>query len=347
MTNRPSDLSTILADVRRRWTLRSLLRALTGGTFAAAVITLAGFGAVSLVAGEGLPLVATVALVLTLALLTLGYAFWPYRRTPSDRQIARYIEERVTDLDDVVVTAVDAGQRPDSSGRMRELLASDAARALAALDLDRVIPRQSIRQAGLRAAAGLAVLVAAFALFAPAFSRATGVALAYAFPARLTVEVTPGAAKVRAGQPLTISARVGGVAAGVVPTLTVVVGKESRSLRMTPGADGGFTLTIDKVTAPFTYSVSAAAAKSPAYDVSVVRPPRVERIDVHYEFPRGLGLEPRTDEDSGDIYGPAGTKVSLSVNADKPIASAALVLADGTRLPLDAAATETRRRSHD
>ena len=66
-----------------------------------------------------------------------------------------------------------------------------------------------------------AVLVAAVALFAPAFSRATGVALAYAFPARLTVEVTPGAAKVRAGQPLTISARVGGVAAGVVPTLTV------------------------------------------------------------------------------------------------------------------------------
>ena len=152
MTNRPSDLSTILADVRRRWTLRSLLRALTGGTLAAAVITLAGFGAVSLVAGEGLPLVATAALVLTLALLTFGYAFWPYRRTPSDRQIARYIEERVTDLDDVVVTAVDASQRPDLSGRMRELLASDAARALAALDLDRVIPRQSIKQAGLRAA---------------------------------------------------------------------------------------------------------------------------------------------------------------------------------------------------
>ena len=338
MTNRPSDLSTILADVRRRWTLRSLLRAWTGGVLAAAVITLAGFGAVSLVAGDGLPLVATAALVVILALLTLGYALWPYRRQPSDRQIARFIEERATDLDDVVVTAVDAGQRPDFSGRMRELLSADAARALAALDLDLVLSRQSIRQAGLRAAAGSLVLAIAVAMFAPAFSRASDVALAYAFPARLTLDVVPGAAKVRAGQPLTISARVGGVAAGVVPSVTVIVGKESRSLRMTSGADGAFTLTIDKVTAPFTYSVSAAAAKSADYDVSVVRPPRVERIDVHYEFPRGLGLDPRTDEDSGDIYGPAGTKVRLAVTADKPIASAALVLADGSRLPLDAAA---------
>ena len=34
----------------------------------------------------------------------------------------------------------------------------------------------------------------------------------------------------------------------------------------------------------------------------------------------GLGLEPRTDEDSGDIYGPAGTKVHLTITTDKPIA---------------------------
>ena len=121
-----------------------------------------------------------------------------------------------------------------------------------------------------------------------------------------------------------------------MPAVTVVVGKESRAVRMTPAADRSFTLTIDKVTAPFTYSVSAAAATSAEFTVSVVRPPRVERIDIHYEFPRGLGLEARTDEDSGDIYGPAGTKVRLSVSADKPIAAASLVLADGSKVPLDA-----------
>jgi hypothetical protein len=299
MTNRPSDFQAILADVRRRWTLRSLLRAWTGAVLAAAIITLAGFGAVSLIAREGLPLVITAGLVLVLSLLTLGYAAWPYRRTPSDRQIARYIEERVTGLDDVVVTAVDAGHRQDLSGRIRELLAADAAEAMAALDLDRVIARESIRQAGLRALGGTAVLIAAVAMFSPAFSRATGVALAYAFPARLTVEVTPGTTKVRAGQPLTITARVGGVAEGVVPAVTVVVGQESRSVRMTPGSDQRFTLTIDKVTAPFTYSVSAAAAKSADFAVSVVRPPHVERIDVHYEFPTSRSRRRRSCSGTG------------------------------------------------
>ena len=107
---------------------------------------------------------------------------------------------------------------------------------------------------------------------------------------------------------------------------------------MAPAADGTFALTVDKVTAPFTYSVSAAATRSEDFAVTVIRPPRVERIDVRYEFPRGLGLEPRTDEDSGDIYGPAGTQVDLAVTADKPITSASLVLADGTKVPLAIAA---------
>jgi hypothetical protein len=60
----------------------------------------------------------------------------------------------------------------------------------------------------------------------------------------------------------------------------------------------------------------------------------VQRIDLRYEFPKGLGLEPRVDEDSGDIYGPAGTKVTVSVTTDKPIATAALALGDGSRVPL-------------
>jgi hypothetical protein len=337
MTNRPSDLQAILADVRRRWTLRSLLRAWTGGVAAAAVIILTALAATGVVAGQGIPLVVTAALASSLALSAIGYALWPYRRQPSDRQLARYIEERTPELDDVVVTAVDSVNRPGVSERMRGLLAADAGRALAALDLDAIVSRQSIRQAAVRAAAATAVLAVGVAFFTPALSRATGVASAYLFPARLTVEVTPGATKVRAGQPLTITARVTGANEAVVPTVAIAVGKEVRSLRMTPAADGTFALTVDKVSAPFSYSVSAAATRSGDFTVTVIRPPRVERIDVRYDFPRGLGLEPRTDEDSGDIYGPAGTQVSLAVTADKPIAAAALLLADGTRVPLTVA----------
>jgi hypothetical protein len=298
------------------------------------VVVLAGIGA-TFVAGEGFPLIVTSALVVTISLFAIGYVLWPFRRQPSDRQLARFIEERMPDLDDVVVTAVDARSRPDVSERMRELLTADAGRALAALDLDTVVAPDSLRRAGIAALVATFALGLSVAFFAPALSTASGVLFAYLFPARLTVEVSPGAAKVRAGQPFTITARIGGITGGVVPSVSVAVGKDVRTVRMSPAGDQRFTLTIEKVTAPFVYAVSAAGAKSGDYAVSVIRPPRVDRIDVRYEFPRGLGLEARTDEDSGDIYGPAGTKASLTVTADKPIASASLLLADGTKVPLD------------
>ena len=37
---------------------------------------------------------------------------------------------------------------------------------------------------------------------------------------------------------------------------------------------------------------------------------RVARIDLTYEYAAGVGLEPHTEEDGGDIYAPAGTKVA-------------------------------------
>ena len=131
----------------------------------------------------------------------------------------------------------------------------------------------------------------------------------------------PGTTKVQAGAPVTISARIHGLVGELVPALTVAVGNDTRMVRMVAGAEPGmFAVTIDKVVASFSYRVTAGGARSNDYTVTVVRPARVERIDLHYEFPRGLGLEPRIDEDSGDIYGPAGTKVRLKVITDKPIA---------------------------
>ena len=53
--------------------------------------------------------------------------------------------------------------------------------------------------------------------------------------------------------------------------------------------------------------------------MTVIRPPRVERIDLHYEYPAAFRMAPREEEDGGDIYGPAGTRVRVTVHADKPV----------------------------
>jgi len=60
----------------------------------------------------------------------------------------------------------------------------------------------------------------------------------------------------------------------------------------------------------------------------------VERIDLHYAYPAAIGLAPQTETDSGDIYAPAGTTVTLSITTDKPIADGRLKLADGRVLAL-------------
>ena len=39
-----------------------------------------------------------------------------------------------------------------------------------------------------------------------------------------------------------------------------------------------------------------------------------ERIDLHYEYPAFTGLAPRDEQDGGDIYAPAGTKVRVRVH---------------------------------
>jgi hypothetical protein len=336
MSERPVELNAILSSIGRRWTQRARLRAWTLGAATMATVVLAGVGATLLLAREGMPLVVTTAVVLLVAAAVLARTLWSFRYKPTNAQLARFVEERSSELEDVVVTAVDYAARPDSDARMRELLAADAARSLAGVDLDRIVPRVSVRQALIHASVATAVLALALSAFAPRLSRATTVAAAHLFPARLQVEVTPGTTKVRVGQPLTITARVSGLTDEVVPTLSVAIGEQSRQVRMLPtDAPGVFGVTIQNVSASFAYNVSAAGARSDNYIVTVIRPPRVERIDLHYDFPQGLGLEARTDEDSGDIYGPAGTKVRLTVVADKPIAAASLVLNDGTKVPLN------------
>ena len=107
MTERVSELRAILADVRARWQRRALLAPGPWPALTAGAMVFVGVLAVWLVASEGVPLVLVVAAVTAVALTSLVFALLSLRQTPSDRQIARYIEERAGGLDDVLVTAVD------------------------------------------------------------------------------------------------------------------------------------------------------------------------------------------------------------------------------------------------
>lgn len=343
MADRTTELRAILASVRARWSRRAFLRAWMLGATTAGAMLMIGLLAVWLLAHDGIPLVFVVATVGLVAGVSLSCAFLPLRVQPSDRQIARFIEEQAGGLDEVIVTAVDKSQSAPTP--VVEMLIADAIRAARGVDPARIITADSMRRAALGGAIGSAVFAAAFWFFAPAAARALDVAGSYLLPNYYAIEVTPGSVKVPEGQPVTVTARIRGIDGGVVPSITVGRGETARSARMSPalaratdgkpGVPGDeFTITLNNITASFPYKVSAGSASSREFNVEVIRPVRVERIDVQYNYAPGLGLESHTEQDGGDIYAPAGTKVQLTITTDKPVARGQLRLADGNVVTL-------------
>ena len=334
MADELTTLRAFLDDIARRRATLAWRRGWTTGAIAAAVALATTRAALALVAPTGLAFVALVAAGIVVALASLAVALRAARVRSTDIQLARHVEERFGGLDDVVVTAVDYANRDERIPLMADRLASSALRAVGDAGADRVVEPGTVTYAGRTALAATAALALAVALFvAPAYD-AVRVAGAYVLPSRFAIDVVPGDVRVRAGRSVTIRARVEGGATPLTPALVAGEGPDVSPVAMTRAGDGAFEVTVAEVSASFIYRVQAGGLRSADYTVTVVHPPHVERIDLDYAYPAALNLDPRREEDGGDIYAPAGTAVRFTVTADRPVAAGAIVLADGTRIAL-------------
>lgn len=326
----------LLRAVRRRWRALRICEASTRAALSASVALAAGLVAAAAVGRSPLALAAIGVCTFLFVFGALVWALAPLRRIPTDVRVARFIEERAPGLDDRLVSAVDAftSEQYSESPLIAESMMSDAANHARAVDPDDVLPSRTVRRAGIQAAAAALLLIAvAFAGRNRVGQAVDALSLAW-FPSHVRLEVTPGNARIKADSPMTIEARLVGNRAPVAAQLQVGDGDSWRAMDMNAGRDGRFALVIPSVKAPFTYKVTAGPVASATYSVAVARPPRVTRIDVEYTFPQGLNLPPHTEEDSGDIYAPAGTAVRVKIHTDRPVASGHLALAAGKRLPL-------------
>ncbi|MBY0495284.1 MAG: hypothetical protein K2Y23_13815 [Cyanobacteria bacterium] len=333
MVERSNELRAILRAVRTRWSRRAFLRGWMNGAWTAAAMLVVGLLAVFLVAQEGLPLVFVVVTVGVIAGIALSVSLLPLRWPPADRQIARFIEEQAGGLDEVVVTAVDKLEK--ESGPVVDLLVGDAVRAARTVDPHRIVPGHTMSRAAIGAAIGSVAFLTAFWFFAPSAEKAIDVAGSYLFPRYYAIEVIPGSVKVREGQSVTVTARIPGISGGLIPMITVGSGEAARSAKMGPGPNRDeFTITLNNIAASFPYMVSAGSAHSDEYQIEIIRPARVSRIDLKYEYAPGVGLESHTEEDGGDIYAPAGTKVALTITTDKPVSRGRLTMNEGPAIAL-------------
>src|SRR5262245_4165233 len=316
MTEQYQPIARLLERVRVRWRRLVVFRATTRAALLGAV-TLLVFGlAASLTARAPFALAALGILAVLFVVASVVWGLHPIREAPSDARIARFIEERKTELDERLVSAVAVAAQQSAPAGLATSMMGDAARAAAAVDPAEIVASEVLRRAGIQAVAAVLLLATtAFFVRDKALRSYDAVALAL-FPAHVTLEVTPGDARVQAGSNFTVVARLVGNDAPVVPQLfRSETGNENdwRATEMSKDASGRFSLALNGLASSFHYRVVAGAATSKTYSVAVVHAPRVTRIDVEYRYPPALGLAPRVEEDGGDIYAPAGTDDRKSV----------------------------------
>lgn len=260
MTPQYDAIRALLAQVRARWRTLTLLRGVLRAALAATLVlgllfalthwTTRAPGALAVLGG--------VALAAVIAGVVWG--FWSAHQAPSDRQIARFIEEQVPSLDERLVSAVDVAH-PDAADRpaLAESMIADAARASASIDPARIVPGVRLRR-GAFAAAAAALLFALVSFFGRGIVRQSFDAAALSlFPSRIALDVTPGDARIQAGLPLRIEARLRGNQAPVVAQLmrAPIDADEWQSVEMQPGGNGGYRFGIDSLSTSFRYMVSA------------------------------------------------------------------------------------------
>src|SRR6478609_5532653 len=114
------ELRAFLAEIRRRWTtMVALGRAAVATAAAASSIAVASL-IDRVFHPDGLLLVVLFGTAVLIAVSALAIAAARLPRRPSDRQVARFVEERTQAtqaivLDDALVSAVDAADRPPAS----------------------------------------------------------------------------------------------------------------------------------------------------------------------------------------------------------------------------------------
>jgi hypothetical protein len=330
----------LLDEVRERLAALARRRFVATGGAGAAAIWLAAWVLQRFAPAAAPAVVIAVALAVGATAVLILYLLWSRRRLPDDPALARFVEESCPSLEDRLVTAVEAMRNPGPSGLTPALLA-DADRAVSTLSVDDVVPPASLRRATIHAAGTLALCAATAFMWLEPGHRALQITALWLMPGHFALNVSPGDVRVQPEQRLTIRAHASGPFGPLSPRLEVSVGGSQTSVAMREETSADFSWTFDRVPASFTYRVTAAGRASEAYRVTLLERPRVRRIDVHYTFPAYTRLAPRSEEDGGDIFAPAGSRVRLVVHSTKPLRASTLAMSDGRRVALRAGPTNT------
>ena len=281
------------------------------------------------------------ALLLISFICLLVYLFWNPRKHLKANEGASHIEASIPAFEGRAETYIDMKRRNINSPFVT-LLAKDASKRAAGTPVKTLFPTSEIL-GPIVAGSGLLMMAAWLFTAIPGEWRAGMQHLWFGWyqsdilPDR-SIAITPGDTKIRLGDSLVVNANAQGFDTDLaqlhIKRLTVNSAQETVSnatddwqvVEMNRQPDGGFDFTLYGVSDPLEYYVTSAFTKSERYNVEVVIPPKVENIELSYQFPDWTNREPVTVAKGDNIAAVEGTLVSLLIKTDKPLTHGELIL---------------------
>lgn len=278
-------------------------------------------------------------LIAALALLAVVAGVWAYApviaRPMSLRDVASFIDRQHPDLQDRVLSAVVLAESGDGvpSAWMLENFLAETQQRVRGVPLD-----DFMRPWELRCLAGGVALCVALCLVG-ALGAAWRMGFIRDFDERdervavATLEVKPGNAVVQPGENQMVWVTSADTAAAKY-IYWEQGGVEQRALLQSSSTPDVSYHTFVSMQESLRYQVRAGAVESERFEIRVNRPPDVESINAHYEYPAYLGIPPASVPYSGDLGGVEGALVTLRVEANKPLESMRLIREAGEEIAL-------------
>ncbi len=287
---------------------------------------------------------------LSVAWLTVLVRFLilPLRAQPGLAQVARFLEEQHPELEDRLATAVEFGDsRKAVDQSWLDRMIRDAIVHTSGMNFSEHLQLQFARGWQVLAVAAAVAFVFALLNYSKSFQSRV---VSYieksreAPPPVESLQLAPGDAKVARGGTVEINA--------VSPRLDLAEATlylETRRDSWQPNTmslatqPGHFTHKIFDIRDTVRYYARAGDELSPIYTIIPLDAPEVRGFRMTYRYPAGMGLSPKSESGSGDIYVPAGTTVNLEAIANQPLQHAEIRFADTDFHKMEVAADTVAR----
>jgi len=304
------------------------------------------------------------ALRVPLILIWIAGAVWVgYRfifktlvRRTSIQQMAFRIEQCHPEMQDRLISSLQLWPelQEDKYGYSKDFIVrvvEEASESMGKIDRSKVLAndRKKSRRAGIIMAGTLLPLIALIALYPATFANSINT---FVHPLEggsqpITIEITrvlPGDHSLQPGGSVDISAE----ATGPAPPDAVLhhktengkwstISLQGRETTEGDGEKAVFATTLQNIKESLEYYVSVADVRSQQYSITVIHKPIIHSLQLELQYPRYTGLSPQTlDADAGNIIAPPGTRVMITAESSKDIASAFVVFDDETRARLEA-----------